>query len=64
MLHTDAAIQLMEIAESIDMARAERLAHMEALIARVACDAVGAHREDQRRTKAIQDSRKQKGRAE
>jgi hypothetical protein len=63
MTHTEAAAQLMHVAESVDMARAERLAVMEALIARVALDAVAAHREDQRRTKAIQESRKTKGRA-
>jgi hypothetical protein len=62
MLHADAAIQLMHIAETQDMPRAERLAEMEALVARLELEAIERHREDQRRTKAIQESRKTKGR--
>jgi len=50
------------IAETQDMPRADRLAEMQALVARLELEAIELHREDQRRTKAIQESRKTKGR--
>jgi hypothetical protein len=62
MTHTDAAYQLLFIAETQDMPRADRLAEMQALVARLELEAIELHREDQRRTKAIQESRKTKGR--
>jgi hypothetical protein len=62
MTHSDAAYQLLFIAETHDMPRAERLAEMEALVARLELEAIERHREDQRRTKAIHESRKMKGR--
>jgi hypothetical protein len=61
MTHSEAAYQLLFIAETHDMPRAERLAEMQALVARLELDAIERHREDQRRTKAIQQSRKSKG---
>ncbi len=61
MTHSDAAYQLLFIAETHDMPRADRLAQMEALVARLELEAIERHREDQRRTKAIQESRKTKG---